>query len=232
MRAFERLVDRAATTCVVLVVLVAGLLSSCGTEDGIVVFAAASLDGHLPLAGDETTSFAGSDALVAQVLDGAPVDVLITANDSVARPVIDELQPRVVPLAGNRLAIVVPVGNPGRIDALEDLASPDLTIAVCAVEVPCGSATAELPVDIAADTREPSVRSVLTKVELGEVDVGVVYATDVPASDVETLDLITPTPTVTYQAMLLSDGAKATEYFEWLTSTAQTELLAAGFTTP
>jgi len=215
----------------VLMLVAAG--SGCGSNDNdVVVFAAASLDGHLPVAGDETRSFAGSDALVAQVLDGAPVDILITANDAVARPVIETLAPDVIALAGNRLAIVVPPGNPGAIDELVDLASPDLTVAVCAIEVPCGTATAELPVSIAADTHEPSVRSVLTKVELGEVDVGVVYATDAARSTVETLDLIAAPPTVTYQAMLLSDSDDAADYFDWLTTTAQIELVAAGFTAP
>lgn len=228
--AIERL---GVTLRAVLISLVAVIVAAgCGGDDGLVVFAAASLEGHLPIEGDEVTSFAGSDALVAQVLDGAPVDILITANAAVAQPVIDRLQPDVVALVRNQLAVVVPPGNPGGVEVLDDLARPALAIAVCATEVPCGSATAELPVNIAADTREPSVRSVLTKVELGEADVGVVYATDLERSAVEALDLLATPPTVTYQAMLLTDDTKAAEYFDWLTSAGQTELIAKGFAAP
>ena len=228
----RRLRHPARLVAAVLLSFVLAVSTACGSDDSIIVFAAASLDGHLPVDGDETTSFAGSDALVAQVLDGAPVDILITANAAVAQPVIEQLSPNVVPLVRNSLAIVVPPGNPGGVDALADLADPALTIAVCATEVPCGSATAELPVNIAADTREPSVRSVLTKIELGEADVGVVYTTDAAVSSVETLDLLDAPPTVTYQAMLLSEDEQAAAYFDWLTSSAQADLVAGGFTAP
>ena len=70
--------------------------------------------------------------------------------------------------------------------ALSDLAKPGLKLALCQEQVPCG-ATARKVLDTARLTVEPvtfgaDVRAVLTAVQLGEVDAGVVYVTDVKAA--------------------------------------------------
>ena len=83
----------------------------------------------------------------------------------------------------NRLEIAVPAGNPGGVTGLADFANEDLTIALCAEEVPCGAAAikafAAAGIMPAPDTLEQDVKSALTKVELGEVDAALVYRTDV-----------------------------------------------------
>lgn len=214
--------------------VVAATATACGTDDELVVFAAASLDGHLPRHTAETVSFAGSNALVTQILDGAPVGVLITANRQVAEPVISELDPQIKSLASNSITVAVPASNPGAIASISDLGDPDRTIAVCAPEVPCGFATSQLDAPLAADTLEASVRSVLTKVELAEVDAGVVYRTDVAMSDeaIE-LALFDDAPTITYVALLLTpDDDRAVEYFDWLINDGQRALVSAGFGLP
>jgi molybdate transport system substrate-binding protein len=80
----------------------------------------------------------------------------------------------------------VPPGNPGRVAGLADFADPDRTLALCAPEVPCGDAAAtafrQAGVTPRPDTLEQDVRAALTRVELGEVDAAVVYATDVRAA--------------------------------------------------
>ena len=97
--------------------------------------------------------------------------------------------------ARNVLQLVVPAGNPAGVTGLEDLTDPDLTIALCAPEVPCGSAAekvfAAAGLTAAPDTLEQDVKAVLTKVELGEVDAALVYRTDVLAAGdtVEGIDL-------------------------------------------
>jgi molybdate transport system substrate-binding protein len=86
----------------------------------------------------------------------------------------------------NELEIAVPAGNPGDVDGLDDFASTDLLIGLCAEEVPCGEfgreALANAGVTPAQDTDEPDVRSLLTKIEAGDLDAGIVYATDVLAA--------------------------------------------------
>jgi molybdate transport system substrate-binding protein len=88
--------------------------------------------------------------------------------------------------ASNVLQIAVPAGNPAGVAGLDDFTRSDLALALCAPEVPCGSA-AEDVFDAAGvtpepDTYEEDVRAALTKVELGEVDAALVYASDVASA--------------------------------------------------
>ncbi len=88
-----------------------------------------------------------------------------------------------VVFARNRLEIVVGKRYPRRVTSLADLARPGLTVALCAKQVPCGSsadrALASADVTVGNASREENVAAVLTKVELGEADAGIVYVTDV-----------------------------------------------------
>ena len=82
-------------------------------------------------------------------------------------------------LADRRARRATPAGVTG----LADFADADLLIGLCAEEVPCGEfgreALANAGVTPSIDTNEPDVRSLLTKVEAGELDAGIVYVTDV-----------------------------------------------------
>ena len=138
-------------------------------------------------------NFAGSSALATQLTQGAPADVFASANEEQMAVVTDAgLQagdPTV--FTGNVLEIAVPEGNPGDVTGLADFGDADLTLAVCAADVPCGAAAAAVFADAGItaqpDTEEEDVKAALTKVQLGEVDAALVYATDVQAagSDVE-----------------------------------------------
>ncbi|MCV2393786.1 molybdate ABC transporter substrate-binding protein [Actinotalea sp. M2MS4P-6] len=171
--------------------------SPAGPNDTVTVLAAASLTdvftelaedfeaGHPGV--DVQLSLAGSSTLAAQVVAGAPADVLATASAATMQTVLDaDAATASTVFARNTLMIAVPPGNPGHVRGPADLADPGLSIALCAPEVPCGAAALDtfeaIGVDPAPDTLEPDVRAVLTKVELGEVDAGVVYRTDVRAA--------------------------------------------------
>lgn len=141
---------------------------------------------------DVELNLAGSPTLARQVLDGAPADVLATADvATMDRLVAAGAADRPRAFARNSLEIVVPAGNPAGVDGLADLADPDLLVGLCAAEVPCGDIArrvlARAGVTPAPDTQEPDVRSLLTKVAAGELDVGLVYRTDVRSAgdDVE-----------------------------------------------
>ena len=172
----------------------------------LTVFAAASLTDVFEDLGERLTTenpdlevrfnFAGSSALVTQALEGAPADVLASADEAqMERAEADGLVAGAQLFASNPLVLAVPRANPaditppaGRagIPGLADLVVRDVTMAVCAPEVPCGAAAAEV-LEVAGledvpDTYEEDVRAVLTKVELGEVDAGLVYLSDVRAA--------------------------------------------------
>jgi len=130
-----------------------------------------------------TFSYGGSSSLAQQIVSGAPADVFAAANESTMQTVDDAglaVDPTI--FATNVLELVVPPGNPGGVTGLADLARPELAIALCDVAVPCGSATQQLldqeGITAQPDTLEQDVKLVLTKVQLGEADAGLVYVTD------------------------------------------------------
>lgn len=136
---------------------------------------------------DVVLSYGGSSGLATQIVEGAPADVFAAASPATMATVVDAgLAEGPVDFATNALEIAVPVGNPAGVEGIADFANPHLTLAVCAVEVPCGAAAQKvfdaLGITAAPDTLEQDVKSVLTKVELGEVDAGLVYRTDVLAA--------------------------------------------------
>jgi molybdate transport system substrate-binding protein len=175
-------------------------------EGTITVFAAASLTDAFAAVGEAFDAanpgvtvefnFAGSSALREQILAGAPADVFASANTSNMDQVVDAgsaADP--APFVENELQIAVPAGNGAGVTGLDDFAHPDLLIGLCAEEVPCGEfgreALATAGVTPSIDTNEPDVRSLLTKIEAGELDAGIVYRTDVLAAGdtVEGIDI-------------------------------------------
>lgn len=164
----------------------------------LVVFAAASLTDVFGALGDGLMAanpdldvqfnFASSSALAAQITQGAPADVFASANQPQMAVVTDAglegEEPTV--FTENVLEIAVPEGNPGEVSGLADFERPELALAVCAPDVPCGAAAATVfeaaGVSAVPDTQEEDVRAALTKVELGEVDAALVYASDVQSA--------------------------------------------------
>jgi molybdate transport system substrate-binding protein len=167
-------------------------------ETTVTVFAAASLTAAFKEIGAAferaypgTTvqlNFAGSSTLVQQIQEGAPAAVFASADQPNMQILVQagrvDGTPRI--FARNRLAIVVPKGNPRHVATLADLTAPGLTLALCAPSVPAGRYAAEafakagLPVPAAS--QEADVKAVVSKAMLGEIDAGIVYVTDVAAA--------------------------------------------------
>lgn len=136
---------------------------------------------------------AGSSALAAQLAEGAEADVLMTADAATMQRAVeaDSVRGRVTAVAANALVLAVAPGNPGQVASLDDLGQADLLVGLCAAGVPCGTladrALDRLGVEPAVDTRELNARALAAKIALGELDAGLVYATDATASDLETI---------------------------------------------
>jgi molybdate transport system substrate-binding protein len=179
----------------------------------LTVFAAASLtDAFIAIKSDLeaanagltiTYNFAGSQALVTQLVEGAEADVFASANRRQMQNAIEAgaIADEPVDFTQNRLAIVVPADNPAGITGLADLATGDVDLVLAAPEVPVGQYAREAACKAAADpatygegfldgfagnvvSNEDNVKAVLAKVQLGEADAGIVYTADVTA-DVE-----------------------------------------------
>jgi molybdate transport system substrate-binding protein len=170
-----------------------------GAIDGsITVFAAASLkDAFTELADefeqaypgtDVVLNVAGSSDLVTQITEGAPADVFASADARNMARVVDAglVAGEPVDIATNTLQLAVPPDNPAAITSLADAAKPGVKTVLCAAQVPCGAAAADLEraagVDLRPVSEESSVTDVLGKVTSGEADAGLVYVTDVRAA--------------------------------------------------
>lgn len=156
---------------------------------------------------DIVDNFAGSQALVTQMIEGAPADVAALASNTAMAKAIEGWVVTTEPqtFVNNRLTVVVPTDNPAGLASPADLAKPGIKLVLAQKEVPVGNyarkSLCKMNVDtatygddfvahVAANvvSEEDNVRSVLSKVELGEADAGIVYTSDV-TSDVISIDI-------------------------------------------
>ena len=242
---------RAVVELGVVTAVVVGLatgLAACGRGDArVVVFAASSLtdvferlesefeESHPDV--DIVMNFAASSTLVAQLGEGAPVDILATADvDTMTKAV--STSPRVGEpsvLARNEIVIAVERGNPLDIRSVDDLV--DAVVVLAAPEVPAGayarSVLACAGVDLDPASLEQNVRSVAAKVALGEADAGLVYRTDVS----DRLDVVeVPAAcqvSAEYQVLLVADTEDARRFLAFATGPQGAAALSdAGFALP
>jgi molybdate transport system substrate-binding protein len=201
---------RAFTAVLLVAMLLMAAVSapvSAAPAGTITVFAAASLTESFSVLGKIFEqrnpgtrvgfSFAGSQALASQLEQGARADVFASADhrwmDYARQRGLLAGAPSV--FARNRLVVIIPRANPGRITRLQDLANGGVKVVLAAQAVPVGQYSREallklnrapgFPADYAARvlrnlvSEEENVRGVTAKVVLGEADAGIVYLTDV-----------------------------------------------------
>ncbi|HIW30375.1 MAG TPA: molybdate ABC transporter substrate-binding protein [Candidatus Luteococcus avicola] len=228
--------------------------ASPGSGASLRVLAAASLTDTFPTLVDDfrtahpgvevTVSYGGSSDLVAQLQAGAPADVLASASTKTMDSLVDsgDASDPVV-FATNRLAVAVPAGNRAKVTTLADLTRPGVKVALCRAAVPCGDAAGKLlaktHLAVKPVTLEPDVRAVLTKVELGEVDAGLVYVTDVKAAgesvaEVEVPEELNVVSTYSTAVITSSDHPDLAADFVKLVSgpTGRQVMTGAGFGAP
>lgn len=143
-------------------------------------------------------NFAGSQQLREQLANGAPADLFASANrkemdGALSASLVDGSTVRI--FARNTLIVIYPRNNPANIGALADLARSGIKLDLADPSVPVGKYAMQMLDALANDpvfgsnfkagalanvvSREDNVKSVVTKVRLGEADAGVVYASDV-----------------------------------------------------
>ncbi len=211
----------------------------------IKVLAAASLTNVFPQI-DSTPkySFAGSDALAAQIRLGAPADVFASANMTLPTSLYTQgLVEKPVAFATNKLVLVVPNSNPAGINSVFDLRKSGIKLLVGTPTVPIGSYTRTILKNLALTSvlsnvvsQETDVRSILSKVALGEADAGFVYITDAKTVPGQVKVIPLPAwaqPPVRYGITVIKstqDRADAVAFInKVLSKQGQAKLRAAGF---
>jgi molybdate transport system substrate-binding protein len=156
-----------------------------------------------------TFNFAGSQALRTQIEEGAPADVFASASGKemdtlVTGTLVADGTSKV--FLNNKLVVILPADNPAALEKLEDLAKPGIKIVLAAEEVPVGN-YARQSLDLMNGSfgtdfkdkvlanvvsNEDNVKQVVSKVQLGEADAGIVYTSDaVAAPDLKTIEIPT-----------------------------------------
>ncbi|HET7181186.1 MAG TPA: molybdate ABC transporter substrate-binding protein [Candidatus Limnocylindrales bacterium] len=188
-----------------------------------------------------TISTDSSAALEAKIEQGAPADLFLSAdatNPAKLRAggfTADDP----VAFAGNTLVIIVPEDNPAGITSPFDLAKGGVKVIAAGDDVPITTYARKLVQNLAIQpaapggfdlayeanvvSREDNVQAVVAKVELGEGDAAIVYATDAAASgkvDSVRIRPETANVTATYEGVVvvrtLPQQAYATEFLHWL----------------
>ncbi|MBN1234978.1 MAG: molybdate ABC transporter substrate-binding protein [Methanotrichaceae archaeon] len=186
----------------------------------LTVFTAASLTGAFSEIGslyeemadtDVAFNFDGSQNLRTQIENGAYADVFASANTKQMNALKrDQLMNNssIIIFTKNKLSLIVPKDNPARISNLTDLAKPGLKIIMGTKDVPVGDYALQIINRLGNDSaygpdykarvmdniisQETTVNYVVTKVALGEADVGFAYVSDVTkdlASRVDKVDI-------------------------------------------
>jgi molybdate transport system substrate-binding protein len=212
---------------------------------GITVYAASSLTDVFPqIDKGPKYSFGASSTLAAQITQGAPADVLASANTTIPDQLFAKgLVQKPVIFTRNRLVLVVPTSNPAGIHSVYDLQHSGIKLVIAASAVPVGSYTLQVLKQMGLSSvlanvvsRESDVRSVLSKVALGEADAGFVYSTDAKTVPGKVTVIKIPAwaqPKVTYALAVVASSthkAAARKFIaEVLSKPGQKKLLAAGF---
>jgi molybdate transport system substrate-binding protein len=238
------------------------------TSGAVTVFAASSLTDAFEEMADalgETRpgielrfNFGGSQDLRTQLEQGAEADVFASANQKQMDAAVESgvAASDSVVFARNRLVIIVPADNPAGIGTLRDLAAPGTKIVLANPDVPVGQYCRDFLANAAADpafgagygedvganvvSEETNVKQVVAKVQLGEVDAGCVYVTDVTddvTSEVEMIDIPDGLNEIaTYQLALTAEPANpapAQAFVDFVMSDeGQTILQSYGFLPP
>jgi len=148
-------------------------------------------------------SFGGSQQLAQQIAEGAPADVFASASAKYMDAIVtaDKVNTeKVLTFVKNKLVVIFPADNPAGIFTLADLAKPGIKLDLAAAEVPVGKYSLDFLDKASKDpsfpiqfketvlqnvvSYEDNVKTVLTKVRLGEVDAGIVYSSDSSGKDV------------------------------------------------
>jgi molybdate transport system substrate-binding protein len=246
----------------VVAVAVAGCSSSSTSPSAssspqtgtITVFAAASLMDTFTQLGKQFEaahkgdtvkfSFGPSSGLSTQITSGAPADVFASAAPAPMDTVVkagDASNPQ--DFAKNTMEVAVPPNNPAKVTSVNDLAKPSVKVAVCQAQVPCGVVAAEVfknvGITVKPVTEATDVSSVVTAVETGNVDAGMVYVTNVLSEGSKLKGITIPADenASTLYPIATIKGSKhesiAKEFVDYVLSPAgQKVLTAAGFEKP
>jgi molybdate transport system substrate-binding protein len=167
----------------------------------VTVFAASSFAPIVDDAADEclgeaNVSLASSTVLAAQIADGAPVDVFVSAGLDAVRSLqsqgITTGEPRTIGFNSAAVMVSTVPGVADSIESVDDLKNRKAILGACVESAPCGKLFDDVMSRVTGsplvgndsarktlvDTEVLNAAELVSKISLGEVDAGIVYASD------------------------------------------------------
>ena len=222
---------------------------STAAKVDVIVFAAASLKGALEAAKPVyeaanpgvtlLISTDASSALATKIEQSAPVEVFLSADTTNPQKLVDKglTSLPAVNFAGNKLTVIVPIANPGKITSPKDLANPGVKVIAAGDAVPITKYANQMVANLAKEpgypadfvalynanvvSKEDNVKALVAKLEIGEGDAGIVYVTDAKASTKVAAVDVPPSANVlaTYAGVVIKaspNRAAATAFLTWI----------------
>jgi molybdate transport system substrate-binding protein len=232
-------------------------IAGCGSsgKPSLTVSAAASLQKAFTTYGGQFTqakarfSFAGSDALAAQIEQGVRPDVFASANTKLPQALYAKgLVDKPVVFTANKLVLAVPASS-AKVSSLSDAEKPGVTLVIGTPTVPVGDYTGNVlgrltpaqrtAVEANVKDREADVTGIVGKLTQGAADAGFLYATDVKAADGQLKAIDLPAglqPKVAYGIAVVKGSSHASQARQFinglLSGRGRGDLLADGFLPP
>jgi molybdate transport system substrate-binding protein len=245
----------AGRTAAVLAVAIA--IAACGSsgKPTLIVSAAASLQKAFTTYGGQFAhatarfSFAGSDALAAQIEQGVKPDVFASANTKLPEALYAKgLVDKPVVFTANKLVLAVPASS-SKITSFSEVEKPGVTLVIGTPTVPVGDYTAKVlaHLSVAQRTaikanvkdREADVTGIVGKLTQGAADAGFLYATDVKAAGGQLKAIDLPAglqPKVAYGIAVVKGSPHTSQARQFiaglLSGKGRRDLLADGFLSP
>lgn len=244
----------------------ASVAPASAASGGLTIYAAASLKAALARAKTTyeaanagtalTISTDASSALETKIEQGAPADVFLSADTTNPQKLVDKglAAGSLTKFAGNLLTVIAPTANPAGIQSPADLARSGVKVIAAGDRVPITKYATQLvanlakvsgyPADFAAKyaanvvSKEDNVAALVSKVELGEGDAGIVYVTDAKGST-KVMTITVPEAAnvpATYGGVVVKDSknaAAAQAFLTWLAGPDGQAILGSfGFLAP
>lgn len=171
------------------------------TKGSLVVMAASSMSNvftdvqsrvleEYPCITGVTYSYGSSATLAAQIVNGSPADVFVSASEATMNTVKNAGKTLSVDNFAKNVGEIMVSSNSkfdGRITdigSLTDAVNAGIKVGLCVATAPCGSLANTILKNVnitrgaVADTESPSVEDLVTKIQMGELDAGIVYHSD------------------------------------------------------
>ncbi|MBJ7490394.1 MAG: molybdate ABC transporter substrate-binding protein, partial [Ilumatobacteraceae bacterium] len=143
-----------------------------------------------PCVTDISFSYGSSATLAAQIVNGSPADVFVSASEKNMNTVLDSGRTINTTLFARNSGEIMVNASSRFVDKITSIASlsessnAGIKVGLCVATAPCGALADSIleksgsTRKALADTESPSVEDVVSKIEMGELDAGIVYHSD------------------------------------------------------